>query len=522
LSQPYSPLYRDITIPPFQSPTDCVDAEVLATMARAHKKRYRKAQKDQLYARGLYAEVVERCYKTKPDADYTNKTDLSPQRQYELEQTKLSLERTHYQLLELQLERALEVEKSLYEHLKCLNLLPKLDQVVTLSMERAVGKEKEKEKVHYDKFCEEVEGEEVQPMVMEETEVVEQEPILAERNVDEKGMLFIYLSIKKRRMYIQQLMDETNVFSKPYKATKKWRHLVRLSPQKRKTDWKPRPMVKRQRPGPMVKKTYDIYEQTGMFAEDFGKVFRQVEEDLSRPREGKTVRHYSNQLVNQARLALVLTFLRKGQDYNLIGEWGVSRSYVTREVRFIIPILAARVSFMSIPKEWPLYPFEKVVGAIDCSSHFRTRVHPHNHDYYRGDKKGHFLSAQVVCSLTGKIYDVAIFIGRVNDQMAFLVTWQDLLDREGISLLADDGYADINLISPTKMQEKHWNNAQKCFRSVIEHVNSIVHNFRYASVKVRGHSPELQAYCLKVIYNLSALILDKYPLRSDLFLAGSL
>jgi hypothetical protein len=42
-------------------------------MARAHKKRYRKAQKDQLYARGLYAEVVERCYKTKPDADILTK-----------------------------------------------------------------------------------------------------------------------------------------------------------------------------------------------------------------------------------------------------------------------------------------------------------------------------------------------------------------------------------------------------------------------------------------------------------------
>jgi hypothetical protein len=154
------------------------------------------------------------------------------------------------------------------------------------------------------------------------------------------------------------------------------------------------------------------------------KVFKLVE-DLRRPRTGKTARPCANQLVDKARVALVLTFFRKGQDYNIVGEWGISQSYLSREVRFLAPILAYRLSFIQLPKEWPIYTFEKVVGAIDCTPHFRNRVHPHNHDYYRGDKKGHFLSAQLVCGLEGRIYDIAIFPGRVNDQMAFSLTWQD-------------------------------------------------------------------------------------------------
>jgi hypothetical protein len=361
-------------------------------------------------------------------------------------------------------------------------------------------------------------------MLLEEKEVEEgrYEMLDQQGSPNQRDMqVLVWVAVRKRRLWIQHLVEETNASIRSYKATRKWKHLLRISPLKRKKDWKTRTTVKRQRSGPMLNTNFDIYRQTGLLAEEFLQIFKLVEEDLRRPRTGRTVRPYANQLVDRARLGLVLTFLRKGQDYNISSEWGVSPSYGTREVRFIIPILASRLSFLKLPKQWPMYSFEKVVGAIDCSSHFRNRVHPNNHDYYRGDKGAHFLSAQMVCGLTGQIYDVAIFIGRVNDQMAFSLTWQDLLDREGIFLLADGGYSDIRLITPSKMEDKLWNNAQKSLRSVVEHVNSIVHNFRYATVKVRGHSPELQAWSLRVIYNLAAMILDKYPLRSDLFLAGS-
>jgi hypothetical protein len=385
-----------------------------------------------------------------------------------------------------------EVGKRLAEHLRAQNG----DEARVKEGER---RNKGKEKVGNDDSWSDDEATmmkgDVQPMMLEEEEESRamgvMEPMTEQNGVQQssfsqRGVLVLYLSVRKKRLFLQQLIDEG--VDKVQKATRKWQHLVRLRPRKRKSEWKARAKVKRQRPGPMLKTSYDIYQQTGLVAEEFFKVFDLVKADLRRPRTGKKTRRGANQLVDKARVALILTFFRKGQDYNIAGEWGISQSYLTREVRFLVPILAYRLSFITIPKEWPIYTFEKVIGAIDCSPHFRNRVHPHNHDYYRGDKKGHFLSAQLVCGLSGKIYDVAIFPGRVNDQMAFTLTWQDLLDREGILLLADGGYYDIHLITPTTTQDREWNNAQKSYRSVIEHVNSIVSNFRYASTRVRGHT----------------------------------
>ena len=50
---------------------------------------------------------------------------------------------------------------------------------------------------------------------------------------------------------------------------------------------------------------------------------------------------------------------------------------------------------ISTPQEWTPHTFESVVGAVDCTSHYRCRVHPGQAAYYRGDKHGHFLTAQV-------------------------------------------------------------------------------------------------------------------------------
>lgn len=37
-------------------------------------------------------------------------------------------------------------------------------------------------------------------------------------------------------------------------------------------------------------------------------------------------------------------------------------------------------------------------GAIDCTSHYRQRVHPGQSFFYRGDKRAHFITAQVYFS----------------------------------------------------------------------------------------------------------------------------
>jgi len=64
-----------------------------------------------------------------------------------------------------------------------------------------------------------------------------------------------------------------------------------------------------------------------------------------------------------------------------------------------LSILGKHFNEINEPDQWPLATqpgFEGVVGAIDCTSHFRCRVHPRQGDYYRGDKGGHFLTAQVM------------------------------------------------------------------------------------------------------------------------------
>lgn len=366
--------------------------------------------------------------------------------------------------------------------------------------------------------------------VQEESMAEEKQSLSAElglKGVDmlsldkKKEMVFLcLLRLRRTRRLIEIELEEAR--NQVMKASKKWKHLLRLKPRIAKKHRRPKRIVQRQRVGPMTDSAFDIYQHTGLLAEEFFNVFHRVEDDLRRPRTGTKYRA-QNSLVDRARVAFVLTFLKKGQDYNLTTEWGVSSSYVSREVTHLIPIFASRCTFITLPKIWDEHPLARVVGAIDCTPHFRCRVHPYHHNYYRGDKKGFFLSAQLVSGLDGQIFDVEIFPGRVNDQMAFTITWQDLLSRERIRLLADGGYWDINLVTPnTCHSEKRWQNIQKAFRSVVEHVNSIIHAFRYATTKVRGHSPELQAYCLKVIYNLACLILRTYPLRNDLFLASTI
>ena len=339
-------------------------------------------------------------------------------------------------------------------------------------------------------------------------------------NTENENLFLLYTRIKQRRISLEFELKKAK--QKAEKAIKKWQHLVKLQSKIKKKPLIYRKKIIRQRSGPILESSFDIYKATGLLKNEFLKIYKLVKEDINKPRNGKKKCLYANSLVLPARLMLILSYLRKGQNYNFQSEWKVSNSYLSREVRFIIPILAARCNFIKKPDIWENFIFENVVGAIDCSSHFRVRVHPHQHDYYRGDKRGFFLSAQIVCSLTGEIYDVTIFPGRVNDQMAFNQTWQQLLTQKNIKLLADGGYSDINLITPKRkiqnINDKVWNNIQMSFRSVVEHVNSVVHFFKYGSTKIRGHEPELQAYCLKVIYNLAAQTLDIFPLRNDFFL----
>lgn len=56
---------------------------------------------------------------------------------------------------------------------------------------------------------------------------------------------------------------------------------------------------------------------------------------------------------------------------------------------------------------------------LDCSSHFRNRVHPSQQLYYRGDVGCHQLSAQVATDIKGIPIRVDICLGHNNDKGLF-------------------------------------------------------------------------------------------------------
>lgn len=165
---------------------------------------------------------------------------------------------------------------------------------------------------------------------------------------------------------------------------------------------------------------FDFYTETGLFIDQFESLFTALEEDLRQPRRGLKGNTRATLMEPRTRLVMVLNWLREGGKYRrLMRAYGLpNRALISREIHHIIPILCGYLHEIAWPPNLLPHPFEGVVGAIDCTSHFRNRVHPRQADYYRGDKHAFFLSAQVVCGLNGIIYDVKIVLGHNNDQGA--------------------------------------------------------------------------------------------------------
>ena len=136
--------------------------------------------------------------------------------------------------------------------------------------------------------------------------------------------------------------------------------------------------------------------------------------------------HLNNQYQDtRGRIAMVLNYLRSGRYLSCIArELDVDRSYVRRELYHIVPILRANLNFIrpfNIVTLGPLLQsdMELVYTAIDGSAHQRRRMHPGQARYYRGDKKMHFILAQMACLLNGLICGVELFQGHNSDQGAY-------------------------------------------------------------------------------------------------------
>ena len=269
---------------------------------------------------------------------------------------------------------------------------------------------------------------------------------------------------------------------------------------------------------------FDIYDETGIFVADFKEIFLALPQDtfdcaitsifgVERRKKNTTF------LKPTIQLLMVLAWLRRYPYFaQLARVFFVSKTTTWRIVTFLLPrVLLALQSDkekrIQFPTKFKHYKFENVVGAIDCSSHFRDRVHPYQGDYYRSDKHGHFLTSQVICDLDGsRIFSVHLGLGHNNDRgmwkRSFMNTFFMLKNEK---LLGDGGYSGVLLVCPDDKQTPLWNSDQKSLRSVVETVIGLSHNWAVANTRFKP-SPEKQELALLIIYELVNRKLQKVPL----------
>ena len=121
--------------------------------------------------------------------------------------------------------------------------------------------------------------------------------------------------------------------------------------------------------------------------------------------QGEKMRFIQRSWSPQTRLLLVLHWLRAYPSYRTLArEFGGHPSAVQREIWDLMPKLCEAL-YDAV--QWP-DPAELDYAAIDCAPHYRNRVHPFSSEFYRGDQHAHFMTAQLVCSLHGELYDLKI------------------------------------------------------------------------------------------------------------------
>lgn len=256
----------------------------------------------------------------------------------------------------------------------------------------------------------------------------------------------------------------------------------------------------------------NIYERTGLFEDQFEQLFESLRvQMLFQP---KTTSHNRRRrcrsiLSLRSRLLLVLHWLRDYHKLRTLRDfYGVSISTISREISYLVPKIYCSLNHIS----WPTTVPDELVGIIDCTSHFRYRVHPRQADYYRADKHGFFITAQVVINLSGQLLNVHLGLGHNNDRGMFRITKMDeRIEQDQVYLLADRGYSHHRLIIPDDNESQEWNNQQKGVRARVEMVIGLVKHFSVCSLVFR-QSPELHEIALMTCYQLQAMLLREFPL----------
>lgn len=140
----------------------------------------------------------------------------------------------------------------------------------------------------------------------------------------------------------------------------------------------------------------DIRAKTGLDPDEFESLFEQLRFQISSPRRVSSLNRPSPALVRREtptslsprfRLLLVLEWLREYSHYKVLSEtYGISVAQVSREISHILPKLYTNTPHtISWPPVWRPYQCLgsfQITGAIDCTCHFRNRVHPYQSDWY--------------------------------------------------------------------------------------------------------------------------------------------
>ena len=241
-------------------------------------------------------------------------------------------------------------------------------------------------------------------------------------------------------------------------------------------------------------------------------------------------------LSTSACVAVTLHYLRHATSrYELCDKYGIQKSCLDRTLEWTILHLRTCLEKLQemgpVKGSSPLGAFQ-TSGSVDCCTHPRARVHPGEDSYYRGDKRFHFLTSQIVADHAGSIMRVTIAKGHNNDQGLYNISqMNDWLEKRGMEpLLADLGYTGSGIIAPigseavlrseNPVASARINRLHSSQRVMIENVNSWFKNWKIADVKCRL-TPEMQAIALVVCGMLTNLTSHQDGIRRARIMSDS-
>jgi hypothetical protein len=213
-------------------------------------------------------------------------------------------------------------------------------------------------------------------------------------------------------------------------------------------------------------------------------------------------------------VALLLQYLRFGlTPSQLAKRHMMAESTVRRTLEWILTVVRASLDAIAMPDIGEPCQFGafNTIGSIDCTCFVRDRVHPGQDQYYRGDKRCHFLTGQVVVNHLGYILRVTIAKGHNNDKGLYRISQvAEVLAGRGWKLLADLGYQDRNLVTPIPREQigghidVEFNAQQAKERVIVENVNSLLKNWNFLEKKCKIN-PYSQAMAIIVAAQLTSM-----------------